>query len=186
MDELSLSHLGASALTEGIKFLYAQAGEVLRRRRDRDAAPIVLAPQEQSIIEEDLAPLEIDERALARLEPDIRSLRSSLSEYADEIDVVSSDSVAVIDATDALRRALEAVFHHTLTFRGESRDVAGPTAGVEMDVDEVAGYVAAVVARAVEGGHIRAAVTAKRVEEGGRLVGLEVDQFGGDRGTGRD
>src|SRR5947199_10744351 len=44
VDPLTLSTIGAVALTEGIKFLYEQAGEVLKRWRERkntvkDASP---------------------------------------------------------------------------------------------------------------------------------------------------
>jgi hypothetical protein len=35
VEPFSLGALGAIALTDGIKFLYAEAGEILRRRRER-------------------------------------------------------------------------------------------------------------------------------------------------------
>ena len=38
VDPLTLSTIGAVALTEGIKFLYEQAGEVLKRWRERKDA----------------------------------------------------------------------------------------------------------------------------------------------------
>ena len=44
VDPLSLSAIGAVALTEGIKFLYEQAGEVLKRWRDRKDAGAKAAP----------------------------------------------------------------------------------------------------------------------------------------------
>jgi len=37
-DDLELAGLGGAALNEGIRFLYAQAGEVLKSRRERSEA----------------------------------------------------------------------------------------------------------------------------------------------------
>ena len=37
-DPFTLAAVGAVAITEGIKFLYGQAGEVLKRWRERKAA----------------------------------------------------------------------------------------------------------------------------------------------------
>lgn len=171
-DPLTLSVLGATALTEGIKFVYNQATELLRRRREKSAA----AP-EVPVLEGKLAPLEPDTAVLDRVEPDLRELRKVLQDYVDEIEPVSVRDERLLETTDALRQLLEAVYRQRITFRGERREPSGPVVDGTVDVATVAGYVAGVRARVVSGGaHIRGAVRADDVT--GTAVGVDLDRIG--------
>jgi hypothetical protein len=182
VDALSLGALSASALTEGIKFLYSQAGEVLRRRRERsdtgdqDTA-VTVVPEAQAALEQPMLPARIDDAALAGLESEIRVLRSALADYAQEIDVVDPSDSELLETVHALRRALEGVLRQSLTLRGEQRP-AGPDIDVALRVGEVEGEVRGVVARLVEGGRINATLHIDRVGGQGRVTGFQSDEIG--------
>jgi hypothetical protein len=185
-DPLALSVLGAAALTEGIKFLYGQATELLRRRRERrdeaaEAGAVEVEPAEVPELEGELRlPLRADGAVLDRVEPDLRELRRKLQDYADGVEPIASDDRDLLESADAVRGLLEAVYGQRITFRGERRASSGPVVEGEIDVDVVAGYAAAVRARAITGGAtVRASVRANEVAEGAEVVGVDVDRIGG-------
>jgi hypothetical protein len=171
-DPLTLSVLGATVLTEGIKFVYNQATELLKRRREKAAeAPDV------SALEGTLAPLNPDSAVLDRVEPDLRELRKVLQDYVDDIEPISAQDDRLLEATDAARRLLEAVYGQRITFRGEQRPISGPVVEGTVDVEAVSGYVAGVRARVVGGSaHVRGAVRADEVS--GTAVGVDLDRIG--------
>jgi len=178
MDPLSLSTIGAETLTMGIQFLYAQAGELLKRWRERreggDAGQALPAPEAGSaVLRNEPQGLTVDDAALERLAPEIRELRASLAEYAEGIEKVAPDNTGLVQVTDALRAALECVLGEDLTFQGEERPAHDPDVGVEVTVDDVAGYVAGIRANQLVDGRLRVDVKAKRVLPGGRVVGAD-------------
>jgi hypothetical protein len=183
MEPLSLTVLTASALTEGIKFLYTQAGELLRRRRERKDGAAVSAeasppsPEARAVLVGHLEPLRIDFAAAERLESEIRALRAGLGDVAEEIEPADVGNQDLLDATDALRRAMEVVYHQRLTFQGEQRPPSGPIIEADLDIERVAGYVAGIRAKVVTGGHLRAKVETGTVEAGGSVVGVDIDRI---------
>ena len=188
MDPLSLTALGGVALAEGIKFLYGQAGEVLKRwwaRRDRadgqtkpsDVGPI--EPPSNGIIAGTLHPLEVDYDAVERLEAGLQSLWSALAPYAQGMRRVDPADESLVRATNGLRRGLESVFQQRITFQGEDRPPSGPIVRGEAYADDVAGELVGVIAQTIEGGAIvEGAATVKRVEAGGRVAGVDVGRIG--------
>ena len=163
MDNLSLGSVESSALTQGIAFLYAQAGEVLRRRRvardraaDLDSLSLAAMPALElpgTVFE----PSEREAPALApeavdRLADSLRQARREVNGYlASELPV--DEDAAGLAAADRLRCLLEEVYGTRLTFRGEQRDdgpppvtrVRAPRAGVVLSGDvrvygDVAGH----------------------------------------------
>jgi hypothetical protein len=177
-DPLTLSVLGAAALTEGIKFLYAQATELLKRRRERKTAA-EQAPVDTPALEGELRqPLEADPAALERLEPDLRELRRALQDYVDDLEPVDSGDQRLLATADAVRQILEAVYQQRITFRGEQRPVSGPVVEGRVDVTTVSGYAAAVRARTVTGGTVRGVASADEVTGTGQLIGVDIDHLG--------
>src|SRR5690242_7738475 len=93
VDPLSIAVLGGIAATEGIKFLYGQAAEILKRRRERrdaeragtppPAGPIPVG--DPGVLEGELHPFEIDDAVVDRLEGQIKALRTDLADYADGV-----------------------------------------------------------------------------------------------------
>jgi choline dehydrogenase-like flavoprotein len=123
VEPFSLGALGAIALTDGIKFLYAQAGEILKRRRERTAAPTP-AP---GLLEGELAPLRLDLTEADERIAELRRLRGRLADIADEIEPAEETDAEVVDATLALREAIESIVGQRITFRGEQREPSGTT-----------------------------------------------------------
>lgn len=151
MDGLPLGSVESAVLTQGIAFLYAQAGELLRRRRaSRDAAagedqpagalPALEAPS--TVFVPPGQPAVTAEPAVVdRLADSIRLASREVGEYlASE---VPGEDAAGLAAADQLRRLLEEVYGTRLTFRGEQRDgrqatvarVHAPRAGVVLSGD---------------------------------------------------
>lgn len=182
-DIFSSAALGGEALTEGIKFLYQQAGEVLRRwreRRDRGTAPVgqatLRAPE--GLLAGTVAPVEPRDDQAEHLERELRETRRLLADYAEGIEVPVPGDRLVAERADALRRMLEAAYGQRITSRGEQRPPSGPLLIAEIDVRQVAGDAVAVRVRQMNGGEIRASAKAERVGEDGRLSAIEVDRLG--------
>jgi hypothetical protein len=188
MEPITLAAVGTVALTEGIKFLYAQTGEVLKRWRERrDAAESGDAPPDDTALvgtelpdafEGQLSDPKIHFDVVRRLDKDLRETRNDLTNYAQDIQKVDNTNQDLLAKTDALRRLLEAVLQERITFKGESRPPSGPVLRGSIDVDQVAGYAAAVRARRITGGRTEIEAKAKRVESGGEFIGVDVDEIG--------
>ncbi|MCW3055937.1 MAG: hypothetical protein JWN14_5107 [Chthonomonadales bacterium] len=187
-DPITLAALGAVALSEGVKFLYGQAGELLKRHREhRDKAvtstvapaptepadltlPMVFQkPSEQPVIHY----AELEQAA----EP-LRALRKDLSDYADGTDPIDPKNQVLIEHIDALRCLMEAVYQHPFTFVGEARPLSEITLTGKIDVRQVLGYVAGVRAKTIKSGNIEIDVKVDRVEVGGELIGVDVETIG--------
>jgi hypothetical protein len=184
VDPLSLGAIGGVALTEGVKFLYAQAGEVLRRWRERPrtdspASDAALRPPGE-LLDGEVEPTEPDLDRVGAVERELRDIRRSLAVYADESDPEPVDPTdgPLLEQVDVLRRLLEVVYGQRITLKGESREPSGPLVEGEIDVDQVAGDAAAVRARVIESGQVKGSAKAKRVERGGRLSGVDTDRIG--------
>lgn len=189
LEPITLSALGATALIEGIKFLYGQAGEVLKRWRERkDAASKEAVPLAQtetieiklpSIFEGQLSIPQIHFEAVKRVDEQLRELRKDLSDYAEGTETVNTTDESLLRRVDALRQLLEAVYQQRLTFKGEQRPPSGPVVKGEIDVEEVAGYAAAVRAGMITNGEVSGHLKVKRVGPGGQAIGVDVDKIGG-------
>lgn len=85
-EDLTLTGLGGTALAEGAKFLYAQAAEALRYRRERIDAESAPAPLETPKVVERSRRLSAPNRvALARRAPLLlRALRAEPAEHTAE------------------------------------------------------------------------------------------------------
>src|SRR5258705_2469156 len=91
VDPVSGAVLAGVALTEGIKFLYAQAGKILDRRAERKRAqkegqPPAAAPIEvetPDVVAGELKPFEVDDAETDRLFAEIVELRHRLEPFAE-------------------------------------------------------------------------------------------------------
>jgi hypothetical protein len=180
-DPVTLSVLAGSVLTPAIEFLYAQAGELLKRRRERkegnpERTDPVAVPATVELAGE-LGPLRPDDARLSELEPQLRELRNALVDYAEDPALIKPDDMGLLATADALRRVLEAVYQQRITFRGEQRPLSGPAVDGTIDVRAVTGYVAAVRVNTISGPtRLRGAVRADEVS--GTAVGLDIDRLG--------
>src|SRR6478736_4963251 len=184
VEPFSMGAVGAGAVTEGIKFLYGQAAEVLKRWRDHKAGkvaeaqePIQIKPAEVTgILEGTLEAPKVDFAVLDRLHDDIRQLAGVLGSFATGLDEPDPSDHDLASAADGLRRALEAVYGQRITFRGENRQPSGPTVIGRAEVDKVAGDVAGVRARIVRYGHVEGELKADEVT--GTGSGVDVGTIG--------
>jgi hypothetical protein len=156
MDGSSLATVESTALTQGVAFLYAQAGELLRRRREArnqaGAAPGHRTAEEETRattpadtapgLYESLPTLQLPEgvfddagKALQTAAPEtLDQLAGSLLQARREVDdyvvgmaTLGGDSQAGLQAADRLRCLLEEVYGAALTFRGEKRTAGRDT-----------------------------------------------------------
>jgi hypothetical protein len=182
-DPLSLAAVGTLALTEGVKFLYTQAGELLKRWRDRNDGT---TPEPEAAVEIELPreaftgqlrPFRPDSQTLSALVDPMRELRAALAEYAQGVDLLDPADKRVLSQIDALRQAVEAVCGQRLTFVGEAAEPSGVPVQGSVRAEEVLGYVAGVRAQRITGG-ASGSVDVGRVGTGGTVVGLDAGEIG--------
>jgi hypothetical protein len=187
-DPLTLAAVGAVALTEGIKFLYGQAGEALKRWRERKAAkaaagePAAAVPVSVQLpagaFEGELQEPQLHLEAVARLEQELRDLRAAVADYAQGIDEVDPNDKRLLETVDGLRRAMEAVYGQRIVFKGEPGPSSGTVVVGEAKVKEALGYVAGLRARRIIGGSVTGRVEADTVGAGAQVVGVEAETIG--------
>lgn len=154
MDGSSLATVETAALTQGVAFLYAQAGELLRRLREArnqaGAAPEHHMTEAETTattsakaapgLHGSLPPLQLPEgvfddvgkaprpaapETLGQLAGSLLQARREVDDYVVGMATLGGDSQAGLQAADHLRCLLEEVYGAALTFRGEER-TAGP------------------------------------------------------------
>jgi len=186
MPDHTLAVVGSIALTEGIKFLYGQTSEILKRWRERkdkaqQGSTAKLVPLEPvqltlpAVFQGQLENPTIHFDAVQQTEEALRDLRKGLVDYVEGVDVVDPSDGNLLAQVDALRKLLETVYDQRLTFKGEERPPSGPLVVGHIDVEQVLGEVTAVSAKDVKAGVIRGSVKTDRVESGGKVVGVKVE-----------
>jgi hypothetical protein len=177
-DPLTLSVLGGAVLTQGVTFLYTQAGELLRSRRERREARA--RPPEPGVLAGELAPLEADSGVLDEVAGEMTRLCRELSGYAGGIEEITPADRELLVRVEALRGLLEAVYGQRLTFDGEEREPSGPVVEGSIDVRTVLGRAVAVRAGEVSGAaHVRGEGRADRVEAGAEFTGVDIARIDG-------
>ncbi len=125
--------MGGVALTEGSKFLYGQATELLKGRRESaDASAgstatttMELVRQQPPVLDGPLASAQVDLDLVAAHEAELRELRRVLADYAEGLADVDPNDGQVLQQVEALRALLELAYGQHLTFQGEARPSTG-------------------------------------------------------------
>lgn len=186
VEPITMTALAALGASEGIKFLYGQAAEVLKRWRDRKAGreaeagtaiPVDQAAAQKLLVGK-LDDVKVDFEVLERLHDVIKTSAGLLSDYVGGLEEPTADDRELSEAVDTLRSALEAVYSQRITFKGESRPPSGPAVISLVEVDEVAGRVLGVRAGQIRGGTIDSTVKTGTVAAGGEAVGVDADTIG--------
>jgi len=169
VDPLSAAALGAAVLTQGIRFLYEQAEELLRRRRDRKqataaAGPVEIPPAEEAgqVLAGQLTTSPVDEQALDQHADQLAKLWGLLAPYATGLKPVDPADRQLVEQVEAARRLLEQIYRQHITFTGEQR----PATGTPLDVQRV-GDAGRYAARVIASGE-------RSVATGGNIVGSTV------------
>jgi MoxR-like ATPase len=198
-DPVTLTVLGSWAAAEGIKFLYGQAGELLKawRERRRQKAEVNAADQPAELDAAEQRPAELtvpiiatdvldaaptravaDAGVLDRQHKEMVQLVGALSPYAlDQADIDLTDE-ELADQAGRLRALLEAAYGQRFTFRGEQRDPTGTRVTVSQVLGEVAGTVVGVEATVAVGAEVEVDQQIDKVSSEGSVTG-----FKGDIGT---
>lgn len=185
-DPLSLSALGATALTEGIKFLYGQAAELLRAFRERhkraesngDVPDHEQVPVIPSAALDGMPTISSVNGAILDAEGSaLVSLTGALSPYAQGLVDVDPHDRQLIEQAERMRALLEALYGQRFTFTGEQRE----NTGARVSVKQVLGIVhqEAVgldIGEAAAGSEISVEQRAQEVQ---KAVGARITKLGG-------
>jgi hypothetical protein len=170
-DPLGFPVLAGSAITQAFGFLYGRLAALLDRHTAADKA--VLDYELPLGLVGHLAPLEVDQYALARLRAMLESLDDALGVYKNNPKLLDAEDERLRRNLGRLRSALEAVYHQRFTFEGEQRP---PTAiKVEQWVDEVAGEVTGLTADDIaHGARGEVKQVSKKITKDGRVIGARI------------
>jgi hypothetical protein len=129
VDPLSAGVLGGIALSEGIKFLYGQVTELLKRRRDRadqaTAAPPTVPAEQPPALDGPMLARPVDLAVVDANQPKLLGLAGVLSNYATGLADPDPADRQLLEQVSALRALLELAYGQHLTFRGEHRPATG-------------------------------------------------------------
>ena len=140
MDGASLATVETAALTQGVAFLYGQAGELLRRRRQArdhardqpagatEALPSLRLP-EDSFERAAGEPAAIPE-ILDKLAESLFQARRDVEGYIVGTADFGSGPEEGLEAADRLRHLIEDIYTAAVTFRGERRESGLSSASV--------------------------------------------------------
>jgi hypothetical protein len=183
---LTAASIGAVALTEGIKFLYGQAGELLkswRARKERAEAESgspsswPVAVEIPSVFSGDRFDTVVQPKSVEELSDQLIGLRRDLAEYAAETISVNLDDPALVGRVDALRTVLEAIYNKRLTFKGEDRPASGSPAAIGIvEAKTISGEAIGISAGVLLDGNMTGIVRSDRI--GGKAIGARVDTVG--------
>ena len=194
-DPITFAAVGAVVLTEGIKFLYGQVGEILKRRRERKAAgaessaapskePVpMVADASASALQGKLEPTVADFDKLEQVADSMMTIRDSLTSYKEGERDVKPDDAELAAKVDTLRRQLEAVLGQRITFKGEKREGTGTpvvVGGVELKTLSGDASAAGVrIGTATGGAQIEGHATADEAKDRARISGVEITELRG-------
>lgn len=177
---MTLAGLGATALSEGIKFFYGQAGEFLSawriRHEGRDAPGASLAPPAGLLAGTPRGEPQLD--TPTEVVNDMRSLRQLLSEYVDGIQQIDEEDQALLETVDAIRRTLEIAYAQRLTFAGELNREAGPIVVTKVEIEHVRGVVTGLRADHISEGRVQSIVNAGVLDQDGTITGAIIQEIG--------
>jgi len=178
---LTLASIGGVALSEGIKFLYAEAGELLKRwwdqKKSGDVTPIQVAVSVElpAAFAGHLHDPKADLGLVAQNEERLEDLTSGLSLYANGTKTIELSDTRLLKRVDELRNLLEDVLGQHITFAGESRPTSGsPLVRGAVTVDVVKGEAGGVKTDTIRG-IIEGIAKAREVTETGSFFGVKID-----------
>jgi hypothetical protein len=188
MPEPLTTTLGTVALTEAVKFLYGQAGELFKRWRERrdtaktiqsQASEPAVAELPAELFEGQLSAPQIYYDKLTRVEPRLKELVGKIAPYHIDPESIDAKDENLLKAIDDLRRTLEVIYQQRLTFKGETgRPPSGPFIEGEVDVEHALGDVAGVRIDKLTEGTARGKATVKIADKGSVVSGTYVKEAG--------
>ena len=181
-DPLTLAVLGGLVATEGVKFLFSQASDVLkawRERRAKKAAGEKVADQLEVPVKAsealDAAPTseEVDLAVIEQQNKALLELIGRVAPFATDLADVDVADVALGEAAGELRAILEAAYGQRFTFRGEDRERTGARVSVQQILGEITGGSVVGADATVATGHLEVDQQVESVGEGGSVTGFK-------------
>lgn len=189
-EPLTLSIIGAVVLTEGIKFLYNQASDALKRWHEhkskiKEAIAQVETPKTErtpaklpDIFQGQLNTPQIHFEELEKVQGPLNQLRKDLSDYKDHILPVDPADPELLKKVDALRRLLEVIYQQRITFKGENREPSGPRIITHIEVSELLGRAEGVKIDEMTGGLVETNLKIDTVGPEGEVSGGSIKKIG--------
>jgi hypothetical protein len=186
-DPISLASVGSLVLSEGVKFLFNEAGELLRRWRHGKTSPDdaggdtgrTVALVLPAAFGGGTLAADVD---FARVEPvaeRLLQLRGALSNYVDGVSEVNPEDRTLLRTADDLRGLLEELLGQRLTLAGENRPASRtPIVRSTVRLGTVEGEATGVDVDAATAGIIASDTTAQEVKRGGRVISVRIGTLG--------
>ena len=181
---LTLAGVGGVALTEGVKFLYAEAGDLLKRWLDRKNKPeadddVRVDIRLPEVFEGQLRPATLEPNIFAQNESALTDAYQRVSLYAGGVKPIEPTDHDLLESASQLRAVLERILGQTLTLKGEERPASGaPVVRGSFGAQTVRGEGAGVRATIARSGLIEGAAQVKTVTEQGKVYGVHIDEIG--------
>lgn len=171
-DTVAIPALAGAALAQGITFLYGQAAEVLRIKREGKAASQTTLTVPRAFEPVDIA-LQPDSATLAARARDLAMLLQIAQPFTTrQPEDLDGTDEALRACFGRIREVLEDIYDIQFTFVGEHR----PAPRVRQAIDDVRGRTTGMKIR---GANARAAgdvvQRVKTVHESGELTGIDID-----------
>ena len=184
---ISLVSVGSVAISEGIKFFYVQAAELLKRYRDRKKGGDVHSVDSVAVDVE--PPVEFDAKRFTAVVPmaAIETNRAALEGLLKELsgfamgyaDLDMSDE-RVLRHVVTLRETLESLYAHPLRFVNETRPEA-PTVSVAVVAGDVDGQFTGLEAGDVGSGTVQMQAKLGSIGENGSATAVKLGNIGAVR-----
>jgi hypothetical protein len=182
---LTLASVGALALTEGVKFVYTEASDLIKhwldsKKAGADPAPVPIEVTLPAAFGGQLQDPKANLAVIAANEDRFESLTGMLALYASGTKPINPADERLLQNLDALRGLLEATLGQRLTLQGEPRPATGTS--VVLGTVDIAGSMKSGAAAGVKIDTL-AANTEGHAKlggdlEGGTIFGVWVDTKG--------
>lgn len=185
MDPVLISTLGAVAFTESVKFLYGQAADLLRARRERRRAnssdtKIEVAISDSAPLDANPGRLTADLATLERVHSELAEVGMELAPFAVGDAEISAQPTEVEELATQLRSLLEEVYSARLTFQGEDRVRTGVELTANMRIGKLRGSATGIEAERISGNS--SLVSDQEIDEvtgGGTAIGIKAKDIDG-------
>ena len=183
---ISLVSVGSVVIAEGVKFLYGQAAELLKRMRERSkqedsaAREAAVLPTRVALppaIPGEAFAVDVRVEDIEMLRPDLEYLLDHFSGFERGFKDLDLEDEATLKHVAALRKAVETLLGRQFTFSNEARPRM-PTMATRIVADEVHGALTAIRAKTITAGNASVDLKIGILGKDGTAIGIDVDNFG--------
>ena len=184
---LTLATLGSTVVVEGVKFLYGQAGELLKRFYDREqqgsadkGVPIAVSGKLPEQLDGGTISAEIAPATLAESVERLEDARSKLLKYVEGGRPFDLSNDQLLTHADELRNLLGKLLGRPIYFQGEPRPASpGTSVQGEAIAGKVFGKMHGVEAGKISNANVEGKAEAGTVGPDGTVTGVTVHEASG-------